>query len=163
MKKEYEAYLNEPDSGDDVEYDEHWSQPSSHGQNKRPKVDKNVNPKNIVKHNKTNTLDSVTPVEDPIDFISSEANDSSKTSLNALNIVDIKPVTLFTIKNTHTGQLFPQKIITLAYLTTAKTSSYECRNGFASQVHLLLMHQQAPLASFCLIWSLAILFPLNQP
>ena len=66
---EYEQYCLDAGSDDDVEYNKHWSQPSSQGWNKRPKVVKNVNPKNIVKHTDTNTLDSVTPVEDPIDFL----------------------------------------------------------------------------------------------
>ena len=51
--------------------------------------------------------------EDPIDFLSSDVNDSSKKSLNALNIVDIKPVTLFTIKNTHSGKIQKKPLMVL--------------------------------------------------
>ena len=94
-------------------YVEEWSQPSSQGERKRPKV-VNDNPKNIVNHNQTRTLDSVTPVEEPVDFLSSEANDGLKLDLNALDsIVDIKPVTTFTIKNLHTSKIQKKPLLVL--------------------------------------------------
>ena len=73
---------------------------------------KSVKIKNTIEQKNINTLDSVTPVEDPVDFLSSEANDNSK-SLNALNVVDIKPVTLFTIKNIHSGKIQKKPLMVL--------------------------------------------------
>jgi len=61
-------------------------------------------------NSKTNTNlkkpdEIVTPiVEDPIDFLSSDANDNL-SDLNALNAIDIKPVTLFTTRNSHSNKL----------------------------------------------------------
>ena len=83
------------------------------GKGKRPKVVIH-NSKNIVNHNQTRTLDSVTPVEEPVDFLSSEANDGLSIDLNALDsIVDIKPVTTFTIKNLHNSKIQKKPLMVL--------------------------------------------------
>ena len=61
-------------------------------------------------NSKTNTNlkepdEIVTPiVEEPIDFLNSDANDNH-SDLNALNAIDIKPVTLFTTRNSHNNKL----------------------------------------------------------
>ena len=49
-KKEYKAYVNDLEGGEVEESDKHWSQLSSQGQNKRPRISKNDNPKNTVSH-----------------------------------------------------------------------------------------------------------------
>ena len=81
--------------------------------NKRPKVVQKVKFKEPVEHEISHTLDSVIPVDDPVDFLLSDANDSSKSSLNALNVVHIKPVTLFTIKNIHSGRIQKKPLMVL--------------------------------------------------
>ena len=52
-------------------------------------------------------------MDDPIDFLASDANDNFSKSLNALNIIDIKPVTMFTIKNTHSGKIQKKPLMVL--------------------------------------------------
>ena len=85
-------------------------------QNERTKVVQNDNSINTSFENnkKCTSLDSVDPVEELTDFLSSEANDSPCVDLNALDsVVDIKPVTMFSVKSIHTNKILKKPLMVL--------------------------------------------------
>jgi hypothetical protein len=85
-------------------------------QNEQTKVVQNNNSINTsFENNKNcNSLDSVDPVGKLSDFLSAEANDGPCVDLNALDsVVDVKPVTMFSVKNVHTNKILKKPLMVL--------------------------------------------------